>query len=692
MRKELNESNKILAPVYNLPWNHPSNKNPVGETLVFRNEDMLNATDLYVSLDNCHTTQDILRRSFRLRPDEEYLGWRPVIDPENNTRENKFVWMTNRQLEKAASNLGSGIMQMDFVKPMTEYQNHTIKPIGIYSKDSPQWIISSSACSLYGLCPIPLYDTLGQQAMHFIVEETNVETIFIEVACQEPLSILFKKYGKSSLKNFIIMNTEFYLQKHKDLVKKLENDYKVKFWTFEEIQSIGEKNPKDYVKVYPESLVTLCYTSGTTGNPKGTMLTEKNITSCMPQISLTQWIRDKEQLIYLSFLPYAHIWERINIAVYQFIGAKWGLYSGDVSRIGEDLQILKPNLFNAPPRLMTKLYSNMISMVKAQPEKQRKFLENALREKIEANKKTGSSWIDKYDNSAFFTKIRASIGGNVKLLFSGSAPMDPVMIEFLAAAFGCAYLEGYGQTEACGAEVVQFPGDTRFGTIGGCQTFQELKLVDVPEMNYTAKDLDANGRPAPRGEVCVRGPNVCLGYYKQPELTKEAIDSQGWLHSGDIGMLVPETNALKIIDRKKNIFKLSQGEYVAPDRLQNIYKSAYGLADVFVEGNSYESYLVAIVVPDEETFPTLMKNNNIEFSEKPSIKQLIEHPGCQAAIIKELDNVAKKAALKGFEKVKKVAISTKNFQELDQMTSTFKVKRKEAREKFKDIIAKLYKS
>ena len=690
--KELNESTKIPAPIYNQPWNHVSNRSPVGETPVFRHPEMVNAPDLYTVPDSIKTCQDIQLKSFKERPNEEYLGWRPVLDPESNLRDKKFVWLTNKQFEIKARNLGSGIIQKGFIKPISEFQNLTLKPIAIYSKNSRQWIIANAACSLYGLCNIPLYDTLGQDAMNYILEETKVTACFIEVACLEPLSMLLKKHGKSYLENLIIMNTEFYQAKHKILVKKLEIQHKIKFWTFDEIQSIGEKSPMEYVKVLPEDVVTICYTSGTTGNPKGAIITERNAVSNIVQAEVTQFVRDKEPIVYCSFLPYAHIWERLNILSFMYANVKWAVFSGDVAKLGEDMQVLHPNVFNAPPRLMNKLYATINSQIKALPKKQRLFLENAIQEKIAHYRKTGSPWIDKYDNSPFFTKIRASLGGNVKLMFSASAPMDPIMIDFLAVMFGATYLEGYGQTEACGAEIVQFYGDTQFGTCGGCFKHIELKLVDVPEMNYTSKDVDANGRLAPRGEICVRGPSVMPGYYKALEKTKETIDSDGWLHSGDIGMLVPGTNALMIIDRKKNIFKLSQGEYVAPDRLQNIYKSAYGLIDIFIEGSSYESYLIAVVVPDPETFPDLMKKHKIQFDEKSSIKQLIEHPKCQEVILKELDRVANEAKLMGFEKIKKVAVLTTTFVELDQLTTVFKVKRNEARKVFKDVIAKLYES
>ena len=186
--------------------------------------------------------------------------------------------------------------------------------------------------------------------------------------------------------------------------------------------------------------------------------------------------------------------------------------------------------------------------------------------KLEAN---GDPTHFLYDRLVF-NKFKAALGGRVRFLLTGSAPISKDVINFLKIAFCAPIYEGYGQTETCAASCLTFSIDGESGHVGGVMPNQELKLVDVPDMNYTSKDVDESGLAMPRGEICFKGHSQFSGYFRDPVKTKEAIDENGWVHTGDIGAILP-SGALKIIDRKKNLFKLAQGEYIAPDKLENGY-------------------------------------------------------------------------------------------------------------------------
>jgi long-chain acyl-CoA synthetase len=500
--------------------------------------------------------------------------------------------------------------------------------------------------------------------MNFILKETNISTIFMETACMAPFVDLIESHGKSSLKNIVFMDLippkvfEYKLDQ-------LSQKYGLKFWTLEQIMETGCANPHAYVKTKPSDIHTLCFTSGTTGNPKGAMVTEGNVVAGSCATELLGWVSSKERLVYLSYLPYAHCWERMNIYLYMHLRARWAVFSGDVSRIGEDCQILKPNIFNGPPRLFNKFYATIQNTIQSLENSQRTKILGIISEKIQILRATGSPFHAAYDQLPIFKQLRNILGGNVKMLFSGSAPIDPKVIELLSVVFSSAFLEGYGSTESSAFSFASRKGDVRYGTVGGCYTNTEFKLLDVPEMGYTCLDREESGKHAPRGEICMRGPGIIPGYYKNAEKTAETFTKDRFLLTGDIGTVMPDTLALKIIDRKKNIFKLSQGEYVAPDRLQNIYKNAFGIADIFVEGSGYESYLVAVVVPDEESFGKLMANSGVLGAGKMSFDQLLTHAEAQRVILGELGRVALDAKLKGFEKIKKIHIGKKGFAELD---------------------------
>lgn len=207
----------------------------------------------------------------------------------------------------------------------------------------------------------------------------------------------------------------------------------------------------------------------------------------------------------------------------------------------------------------------------------------------------------------------------------------------------------------------------------------EFKLIDVPDMNYYHTDVDLEGNATPRGEVLVRGNSRISGYYKNPKQTAEAIDSEGWLHSGDICVLEGENNRLRIVDRRKNIFKLSQGEYIAPDRLGEMYKTVRSVAEIYVYGDSLKSCLIAVVVPDGPGLLALCGSKGITGED---LDVLCDQEDVRKAVVEDLKNCAVDNKLFGFEQIKKVHLSVKNFQEMGLLTEAFKVKRHEAKKAF----------
>lgn len=284
--------------------------------------------------------------------------------------------------------------------------------------------------------------------------------------------------------------------------------------------------------------------------------------------------------------------------------------------------------------------------------------------------------------------MKAAMGlDRVRQLVTGSAPISPDVLTFFRCMLGCNVLEGYGQTEGAASTTVTLPGDYTAGHVGPPVPAVEICLMDVPDMGYLHVDTwhgNEDGMPCVgRGEICYRGPLVFKGYYKMPDKTAETIDENGWLHSGDIGLWTLKGD-LKIIDRKKNIFKLAQGEYVAAEKIENILSTSPLVAQSFVYGDSLQSYLVAVLVPDEEVVATKFGGD---------LKGLCtdESSELYTAIREEISRLSTQAKLAGFEHVRKFHLSHEPFTvENGALTPTFKLKRQAAEAMFKAHIARLY--
>jgi long-chain acyl-CoA synthetase len=268
-------------------------------------------------------------------------------------------------------------------------------------------------------------------------------------------------------------------------------------------------------------------------------------------------------------------------------------YSGDVLKLKDDIAQVRPTIFASVPRLYNKFYDGIKGNMEKLTGMKRYMADSAVSAKLDNLNKDAAYTHTLWDRLVF-KKTKELFGGRVRWMCTGSAPISSEVINFLKVAACCPIFEGYGQTESTGFSYVTSGRDPVSGHVGGPTQCIEVKLVDVPDMKYLSTD-----KGGPRGEVCFRGPGVFLGYYKDVEKTKEAVDSDGWLHSGDIGQFLPN-GALRIIDRKKNIFKLAQGEYVAPEKVENIYLRAKGVAEAFLHGDSLQSYCVAVIVPKKE--------------------------------------------------------------------------------------------
>jgi long-chain acyl-CoA synthetase len=385
--------------------------------------------------------------------------------------------------------------------------------------------------------------------------------------------------------------------------------------------------------------------------------------------------------VYISYLPLAHIFERVVSAIVLSYGAAGGFYQGDVLKLFDDIQLLRPTLFPSVPRLFNRLFDKVNSTIATTG-----GLKKFLYEWGYATKKSqldyGQDPANRFWDSLVFSNLRAKLGGRVRYIITGSAPISEQVFQFLQICFGCPVLQGYGLTETTAACNISAINDWKCGHVGPPTVSVEEKLEDVPEMNY----FTANPRGPPQGEICVRGPSVFVGYYKDEEKTREAIDKDGWFHTGDIGQWNPD-GTLTIIDRKKNIFKLAQGEYVAAEYLEQVYVKAPLVAQIFVYGDSLQAVLVAVVVPDAEVLLPWARSQGL----KGDLEALCREEAVRKAVLAELTQVGKDAKLKGFEFVKAIHLDHRPFSvENGLLTPTFKNKRADLKKHYQAEIDAMY--
>lgn len=584
-----------------------------------------------------------------------------------NKESKQYTWLSYNQVHERATKVGRGLVAIGCEPSQKSF-------IGIYGPNRVEWTLTDLACEMFSMVTVPVYDTHGPKDCIYIINHAEISTI----VCNEDKvsSLLEHAHSCKGLKYLIKIGTQV-TEEQSTTAKGLG----LQIMSFSELEELGEKNPRELNPAKPEDILTVCYTSGTTGPPKGAILTHANLVS---DISAYRWIYQQSGFpeltpedVHLSFLPLAHMYERINHLHLMMSGARIGYFSGDIKRLLEDCKELQPTIFSAVPRLLNRIYDRVTSGV-ANSKLKQWLLQTALNSK-ENDLKRGIISKDTMWDVIVFRKIQNLLGGRVRYIPCGSAPLSAKVTSFIRCVMGCQLAEGYGQTEATCAVTFQLYNDPMAeGHVGPPIPCNIVKLVDVEEMEYFAKNN--------QGEVCVKGPNVFKGYLKDPAKTAETIDKDGWLHTGDIGEWLPN-GTLRIIDRKKNIFKLSQGEYIAPEKIQNVYLRSPFVAQVFVVGNSLKSFIVAIVVPDAEVLEPWARNNGIE----GDIKQLCENKTVYQTIFQDMLDKGREGGLNSLEQVKRIHLHPEMFSiENGLLTPTLKAKRVQIHRKFKEEIERVF--
>jgi len=318
--------------------------------------------------------------------------------------------------------------------------------------------------------------------------------------------------------------------------------------------------------------------------------------------------------------------------------------------------------------------------------------ERALATK-EANYDIDGSFTHWFYDTYLLNKVRNKFGGRIKFFITGSAPLAPELSKSIKVLFSVPILEAYGMTETTGGAVCSSILDSRNLNCGGSLRSCNIKLIDVPEMNYKHTDVDAQGRSAPTGEICVKGLNITKGYFRDRKNTEASFDKDGWLHTGDVGRIMPEDNGLKVIDRVKEIFKLAQGEYIAPSKLEGAYGLCPYIEQICIHGDSFHTHTIAIIYPNKSN----LKNFLVEKGELQKdckledVDKFLGQKVVQDEIIVACKKIAKEKAFNPLETIRSMIVAKDMFtQQNGLLTDTMKLKRKSFQKTFDSEITTIY--
>eukprot|EP01114_Cavostelium_apophysatum_P003480 TRINITY_DN1338_c0_g2_i1.p1 TRINITY_DN1338_c0_g2~~TRINITY_DN1338_c0_g2_i1.p1 ORF type:complete len:663 (-),score=159.25 TRINITY_DN1338_c0_g2_i1:93-2081(-) len=610
---------------------------------------------------NVNTIHDNWKRGVSVNPSGPCLGTRFNFD---GTFHGDYTWETYATVDKKVSNFGSGLVNLGLKKGDF---------VGIYSLNRPEYVVAEQACYGQSMTFISLYDTLGPDSVSYIINHSGMSTI----ACtQDKIKSLLSIAPKCTTLKTIIQIEPI---GQPELIQQAEA-VGVKLISFGEVCQNGLFKPHELNPPSPNDIASIMYTSGTTGLPKGVILTHGNLVSATSGAAYSGIIVQSDD-VYISYLPMAHIFERAVQMICFGQGASIGFYQGSVPKLFDDIQALKPTLFASVPRLFNRLYDRVMQTIEATGGYKKFMFEtgfNSKKEQLLNGEIPQSAVWDKL----VFNNLRQKLGGRVRLMITGSAPISDEVYQFLKICFCCPVLQGYGLTETCAAGTITMMEDPTWGNVGLPLACNEIRLADVPEMKYTT----ANNS----GEVCFRGPNIFKGYYKDEEKTKEAFDADGFFLTGDIGRWNPN-GTLSIIDRKKNIFKLAQGEYVAAEYIESVYIKSKFVQQIFVYGDSFQSCLVGIVVPDPDVLLPYAREHN--FPNADNFELLCKDPKVKELISNDLSATAKEGKLQGFEMVRAIFVEFSPFSvENDLLTPSFKAMRPKLKERYQTTIDALYES
>ncbi|KAM0788307.1 hypothetical protein ACM66B_001450 [Microbotryomycetes sp. NB124-2] len=645
-------------------------------------------TDTGIEINVMH---DVLKHSVKKFGPQKAMGWRDTIKVHNEEKEitktvggkevkekktwtyfelSDYKWWTYQEFYDIVLEAGSALVK-------TGHSKDTI--FNIYSSTSPRWQVMANACAAHGVTFATAYDSLGEEGLRHSINEPNVYGMFSNANLLGTIAAVVK--DTPSLKVLI------YDGKQEDVKTGAIDKIKgagIEVYHFDEFIQLGKDNRIDANPGKPEDTMCIMYTSGSTGAPKGVIISNANVVACIGAVQALLPHVVCEGETYIAYLPLAHILEMAVEQCFLFVGAQIGygtvktLTDASVRNCAGDIRALAPTVMVGVPAVWELIRKGILSKVKAGGALKQRIFNFAM-----AAKQWGGrgSLIANVMDAVVFNAVKQGTGGRLKYALSGGAPISESTQQWLSTAL-CMIIQGYGMTESTAMCCLLPPEYFRYGSVGVPVPSVELKLVDVPEAGY----FSANDPP--EGEVWIRGPSVMNGYYHRDDLTAETL-KDGWLNTGDIGR-VNKDGTISLIDRKKNLVKLSGGEYIALERLESVYKSCSYVSNICVHGDSSANRPMAIIFPHEANLKQLVQEQNLS-SGSDDLASLCKEDKVRDAVLKQVNDVGKKAGFKPLEMLQTVILDPEEWLPSNGMTTAAqKLNRKAILDKHKDEMQKVY--